>query len=145
MEFPRFVYLSPGTQRHSSGGTYRFVSVSDQAEHDAYLAKGWAVTVRDAIAQAGEAAFLSGLNDRQAKKIRKLKPWLKLQAQEAAQKAAGSLAGASEIPEVHEDDNAPPTRAELQAKATELGIKFDGRTSDKTLLAKIDAAMKGPV
>ena len=44
-----------------------------------------------------------------------------------------------------EDDNAPPTRAELQAKATELGIKFDGRTSDKTLLAKIDAAMKGPV
>jgi pyridoxine/pyridoxamine 5'-phosphate oxidase len=30
-------------------------------------------------------------------------------------------------------DDAPPTRAELEAKATELGIKFDGRTKDKKL------------
>lgn len=27
----------------------------------------------------------------------------------------------------------PPTRAELDAKAKELGIKFDGRTTDKKL------------
>ena len=31
------------------------------------------------------------------------------------------------------DDNAPPTRAELEQKATELGLKFDGRTSDMKL------------
>ena len=31
------------------------------------------------------------------------------------------------------DDNAPPTRAELEQKATELGLKFDGRTSDVKL------------
>ena len=40
-------------------------------------------------------------------------------------------------------DNAPPTRAELEAKATELGLKFDGRTTDRRLLAAIDAALKG--
>jgi hypothetical protein len=30
-------------------------------------------------------------------------------------------------------DDASPTRAELEAKATDLGIKFDGRTKDKKL------------
>lgn len=40
-------------------------------------------------------------------------------------------------------DDAPVTRAELEAKATELGLKFDGRTSDAKLLAKIDEALKG--
>lgn len=31
------------------------------------------------------------------------------------------------------DDNAAPTRAELELKAKQLGIKFDGRTKDKKL------------
>lgn len=39
-------------------------------------------------------------------------------------------------------DDAPVTRAELELKATELGLKFDGRTSDANLLAKLDEAMK---
>lgn len=30
-------------------------------------------------------------------------------------------------------DDAPPTRAELEAKAKELGLTFDGRTSDAKL------------
>jgi hypothetical protein len=38
-------------------------------------------------------------------------------------------------------DNAAPTRAELEAKAKELGIVFDGRTSDSKLLAKITEAL----
>ncbi len=38
-------------------------------------------------------------------------------------------------------DDAAPTRAELEQKATELGIKFDGRTGDKTLLKKIEEAL----
>ena len=45
--------------------------------------------------------------------------------------------------EVSPDDDAPPTRDELEAKARELGVKFDGRTSDKTLLSKIEAALAG--
>lgn len=39
------------------------------------------------------------------------------------------------------DDNAPPTREELEAKATELGIKFDGRTSDAKLGSLITKAL----
>lgn len=34
-------------------------------------------------------------------------------------------------------DNAPPTRQELEEKATSLKIKFDGRTSNKKLLQMI--------
>jgi len=39
------------------------------------------------------------------------------------------------------EDNAAPTRAELEAKAAELGIAFDGRTTDKRLGEKIAAAL----
>lgn len=55
------------------------------------------------------------------------------------QAPAAAPAAASAAPVA--DDNAPPTRAELEAKATELGLKFDGRTSDKKLLAAIEAAL----
>lgn len=39
-----------------------------------------------------------------------------------------------------EDDSAP-TREEMAIKAVELGIKFDGRTTDKALAEKITAAL----
>lgn len=42
-----------------------------------------------------------------------------------------------------EESNAPPTREELEKKANELGIKFDGRTNDAKLMAKIEEAIKG--
>jgi hypothetical protein len=40
------------------------------------------------------------------------------------------------------DDTAPPTRQELEQKATELGIKFDGRFSDKKISQLIEEALK---
>lgn len=40
-----------------------------------------------------------------------------------------------------DDDTKPPTRDELEQKAKELGIDFDGRTSDKKLSDKIAAAL----
>ena len=40
------------------------------------------------------------------------------------------------------DDNAPPTRAELEQKAAELGLKVDGRWSDKKLSDTIAAALE---
>lgn len=43
--------------------------------------------------------------------------------------------------EEQHDDNAPPTRDELEAKANELGIKFDGRTSDAGLAKRIEDAL----
>jgi hypothetical protein len=33
----------------------------------------------------------------------------------------------------------------MEQKARELGIKFDGRTGDKTLLRKIEEALNGMV
>lgn len=38
-------------------------------------------------------------------------------------------------------DDSPPTRDELEVKGKELGLKFDGRTSDKTLLKMINEAV----
>ena len=35
-------------------------------------------------------------------------------------------------------DDSPPTRAELEVKASELGLKFDGRTSDRRLIEMIE-------
>lgn len=49
-------------------------------------------------------------------------------------------------PEVAQDEldlDAPPTRAELEQMARELGIKFDGRTGDRALLKRINDALEG--
>lgn len=46
---------------------------------------------------------------------------------------AEAAAKASEAQAVVPEDDALPTREELEAKATELGIRFDGRTKDKKL------------
>lgn len=46
-------------------------------------------------------------------------------------------------PIVKDSDESPPTRAELEQKANELGLKFDGRTTDKRLLERIEEALKG--
>lgn len=40
-------------------------------------------------------------------------------------------------------DSAPPTRAELEAKAGELGIEFSPRIGDKKLMERIEAALGG--
>jgi hypothetical protein len=51
-----------------------------------------------------------------------------------------SMQGAIEAPQVA--DNAPVERFELEAKAAELGIKFDGRTSDAKLSKMITEALE---
>lgn len=52
---------------------------------------------------------------------------------EQAEAAAQAAAQVVEVVEAAPEDDAAPTRAELEAKATELGIRFDGRTKDKKL------------
>lgn len=52
---------------------------------------------------------------------------------EQAEAAAQAQTQAVEVVEAAPEDDAPPTRAELEAKAKELGIRFDGRTGDKKL------------
>lgn len=43
--------------------------------------------------------------------------------------------------EPEQKENSAPTRAEMEQKATELGIKFDGRTTDAKLLKLINEAI----
>jgi hypothetical protein len=54
---------------------------------------------------------------------------LREQEEAAAQAKAQAVEAVDTVP----DDDAAPTREELEAKATELGIRFDGRTRDKKL------------
>jgi hypothetical protein len=150
MEFPRFVYHAPGTYRHSSGGRYGYVVVNSIEEYDAHLAQDYHVTPLEAIAAAGEPAFTAHLNKRQLKAVAKAKPWLRLQASQkplqpllSAEEVSALIAPISQAPVP--DDDAPPTRAELEQKARELGVKFDGRTTDGALLRRINAAMKEPL
>lgn len=58
----------------------------------------------------------------------------------------GNLQDAIDAPNRAKEDNeyetdAPPTREEMESKAKELGIKFDGRIGDKKLLALIEKAL----
>ena len=66
---------------------------------------------------------------------------LREQAEAEAQAAAQAVEVVDTAPE---DDDAAPTRAELEAKATELGIRFDGRTKDKKLGQLIQDRLSAP-
>lgn len=44
---------------------------------------------------------------------------------------------------VNMDDNAPPTRIEMEMEAARLGLEYDGRIGDKKLAALIAAKHKG--
>ncbi len=57
----------------------------------------------------------------------------RLLAEQAAAAEAQAQSQAQELVDIEPVDESAPTREELEAKATELGIRFDGRTKDKKL------------
>jgi len=63
---------------------------------------------------------------------------------EQAEAAAQAEAQAVEVVDTIPEDDAAPTREELEAKATELGIRFDGRTKDKKLGQLIQDRLSAP-
>ena len=69
--------------------------------------------------------------------------WCTSKADALAPKSAVPVAAADAPALDVSDDNAPPTRDEMERKAVELGIKVDKRWSDKTLAERIDEALKG--
>ena len=131
--FPLLVYKSPGNYQKSNGKSYGLVSVQSQEELDEKLAAGWFPSSAEAIEAAGDNAFppTKPRPKWATKPVKKKKPAKPLDWREQA-KAAALVPVAEPEPEKIADD-APPTRAELEAKATELGIRFDGRTKDKKL------------
>jgi hypothetical protein len=126
IELPAILYQSPGPHKKPGGGTYRIVGINTQEELDAKLSAGWFASSAEAITAAGDKAttpkrVAEWRIKAKAKKTKKRKP----------SKPLGWKQPAIEPAPVIED--APPTRAELETKAKELGIRFDGRTRDKKL------------
>lgn len=124
MDFPRMLYRFPGTGRESpvlQDGKYDTHTVVDSDAMREAQNSGWSISPAKAkLSYADIQAVVA-----------------KITAEVAADKAleaARTLVAAA--------DNASPTRAELEEKATALGIKFDGRTSDKALSDRIAAALE---
>lgn len=69
--------------------------------------------------------------------------WFPSYEEAAAGKAAGKIIEAAEAFEDAIDEVSAPTREELEAKAKELGVSFNGRTSDKKLAERIAEALEG--
>ena len=108
-----YMLVRVGKEWQLESGWYDLRVVHTQEALDAALADGWFLDQYAAKA-AHEAAALA--------------------AQPAPAAGAGDAgAAAAAVP----GDDAPPTRAELEQKARELGVKFDGRTGNKKLAALI--------
>lgn len=60
------------------------------------------------------------------------------------EQAEAAVQAQAQAVEAVPDDNAAPTRAELEVKAKELGIRFDGRTGDKKLGQLIQDRLSAP-
>ena len=71
------------------------------------------------------------------------KGWFPSYEEAAAGKIAGKIIEAAEAFEDAVDEMSAPTRDELETKAKELGVSFNGRTSDKKLAERIAEALEG--
>lgn len=111
-EYPRMLFKAGGPEQ-IHGGQFSTLIVHNDDEKSAALAAGWHLTTPEA------------LEARQA------------ELDEAARMAAAKLAeqGAAA------DSTQPPTRIELEQKATELGISFSAHLSNKKLSAAIAAKL----
>ena len=115
------LYKVPGKLRLKSGMTYGVLEVFDAQSLANSLARGWHPTLEAAVAAVEASA----------------RPVV------AAPQAAAIVEAKAPVVDTVPEDNAPPTREELEEKARELGVKFDGRTGDKLLLRRINEALEG--
>ena len=83
-----------------------------------------------------------GKNKKPIKKRKPSKPLDGINNRLLREQAAQAAAAEAEPEAIIED--AAPTRDELEAKATELGIRFDGRTKDKKLGQLIQDRLSEP-
>lgn len=112
-DFPTIVYRVPGRHYGADGRGFDYLGVDDAEAFEAALADGWHATMEEA-------------EGRVAAEI----------AEDAAEEVVAEVIEAAEA--IAELD--PETRDALEAKAKELGVRFNGRTSDKVLAERIAAA-----
>lgn len=110
--FPILVYKCPGEHHAHDGATYKYKSASSQEELEKLCADDW----HDSLVKAVEAF--------KAPEVEVKEPEIVVEEDQS-----------------QANKNAPPTREEMEVKAKELGIKFDGRTSDAKLLKLINASL----
>lgn len=145
---PCSIYRAPGSIRRARY-SYDTMLATTQQQLDARLASGWHLTLEQAIDAAGESAARHLANRKvKVRQVRVARPPVERRASvkraAAAEKIEQVVAETTPVEEqtVVPDDDAAPTRIELVAKATELGLKFSKRTSDEKLLAMINEALK---
>jgi len=114
MKFPVHVYKCPGSTFSTKGVTYNLKAVYSATELDTAHSEGWAMSLDEAAKKV---------------RVRDLTPHRKHRKIIV------------EMPVEESANDAAPTRAEMEVKADELGIKYDGRTSDRKLLDRISEAL----
>ena len=135
IELPAILYKSPGPHKKPGGGTYRIVGINTQEELDAKLLVGWFASSAEAIEAAGDKATTP----------KRVAEWrLKAKAKKTKKRRPSKPLGWKQPVPVPVIEDAPPTRAELETKAKELGIRFDGRTRDKKLGQLIQDRLTDP-
>lgn len=134
MIFPICVYASPGVYTNPKGASYKLKAVNTQSELDAMLSSGWHLTSQAAIAEAGDKAYIKRAK-KPVKAKKKRKPSNPIDNNKKAPIAV-------KIDVSNNIDDSLPTREELKQKCRQLGLKFANRTSDATMLAMINQALK---
>lgn len=110
--FEEIVYRGYGRHQRKGGG-FSTLGVKSEKDYEKALADGWFKTLPEAIAAHDNKKTPAPASILEVKS-------------EAAPVPA---------------DNTQPTRAELEQKARELNVKFDGRTSDAKLQERIEEAL----
>jgi len=117
-DFPMMLYRAPGPHE-IQGMMLAYVIVPDAEQLDAALDDGWCASPMDAHAEHTAA-----------------------QEHAAEQRRAAANAEALARANASAPDAAPPTRAELEVKARELGISFTAKTTAAALVQAIDAKLR---
>lgn len=126
MKFEDIVYRCPG--EHSlPGGSYAYRGVKSEEELEKALSEGWFNTIGEAV-EGKHLPKVDAEKDEREKLEAEQAEKDRIAAEEKAKKDAEST---------------PPTREEMEVKAKELGVKFDGRTSDEKLLERINEKLEG--
>jgi len=139
LQYPRMLYKTPPARQ---GKRADMRVVKDQAECDQALAAGWHLKI-EAADEASGFVYKKPVPKPLPKRVPKPKPPKpvnKLDPKWSAEQRAKAAAAA--VPEEVPQDDAPVTREELENKATELGIPFNGRTSNKKLSGLIATALQ---
>jgi len=131
-DFPRMVYISPGMST-TRGGTFDYTVANDEEGLAHLLASGWFETIAEALAGEREEPEVEDVPEPEAEP--EPEPVVEVVEEEPAPVEAVEP---EPEPEPEPDYNIEPTREELEMKATELGLQFDGRTSDNKLRQRIE-------